>query len=264
MHIGLFDSGVGGLTVLREIRQKFPSSPISYLGDTARLPYGNKAPQTLKQYTQENIAFLDQLHVDVIIIACHSASSVSLNIKHSQKGTPVINVIGPSCEEAIQSTKNKKIGVLATKATTRSQVYPEYIRQQAADIQVHSQEAPLLVPLVEEDYSNTQVAKIILEGYLRPLLDASIDTLILGCTHYPILAQEIQDCCGPNIQLIDPARSVIQSLVERQTAATNDQPKFDIYLTDQSPHFLEHAQKLLNLPDLPPIKALGPLTLKRQ
>ncbi len=256
MHIGLFDSGVGGLTVLREIRKVLPQAQFTYLGDTARLPYGNKAPVTLRQYTHENIKFLDSLNVDVIVIACHSASSVALDLNSSSKGTPIFNVIGPSCLEALNQTKNKRIGILATKATTKSGVYSGYIIDLDNKAQVFSQQAPLLVPLVEEDYGDEEVTQIILKSYLTPLLKQHVDTIVLGCTHYPILMNQIAELCGPQVKLIDPARSVAESLAPLMKQPSQEAGEMQIYLTDHAPHFLEHAAQLLKTSK--PLHALKP------
>jgi len=257
MHIGLFDSGVGGLTVLREIKKVLPQAQFTYLGDTARLPYGNKAPVTLRQYTTENIQFLDSLNVDVIVIACHSASSFALDLNSSAQGTPIFNVIGPSCVEALNQTHNKRIGILATKATTKSGVYSRYINDLDSKAQVFSQQAPLLVPLVEEDYGDEEVTQIILKSYLTPLLRQDVDTIVLGCTHYPILMHQISQLCGSQVTLIDPARSVAESLAPLMKEPSQEAGEMNIYLTDHAPHFLEHAAQLLN--SSRPLLALKPL-----
>ena len=244
MHIGLFDSGVGGLTVLKELMKQIPEASYTYLGDTARLPYGNKAPQTLEKYTQENIEFLDKQGVDAIVIACHSASSVSLDFKSSKAGTPIFNVIAPSCEQAKRSSPKGAIGVIATKATVRSQVYSRYISHLSPNLKVTSQECPLLVPLVEEGLADDEITLSVLNRYLKPLLDQGIDTLILGCTHYPILKNQIAKICGESVSLIDPAQSVARELKKTGTEAS-PHPHLTIYLTDHAPHFIEHAQSLL-------------------
>ncbi len=244
MHIGLFDSGVGGLTVLKELKKHIPKAHYSYLGDTARLPYGNKAPETLKKYTAENIHFLETLGVDCVVIACHSASSVSLNISQTHRGTPVYNVITPSCHQAIFESKNKKIGVIATKATTISQVYTSFINTLDKNAQVFSQACPLLVPLVEEGLIDDEITTLALKRYLLPLINQGIDSLILACTHYPILLKPIQEICGPNIHLVNPATSVAQNIILSDDYDQNLE-KIQVYLTDHAPHFIDHAQSLL-------------------
>lgn len=244
MHIGLFDSGVGGLTVLSALKKHFPHADYSYLGDTARLPYGNKAPETLLRYTHENIEFLDSLDVDVIVIACHSASSVALEITESAKGTPVHNVIQPSCAEALARSEHGPIGVMATKATTSSQVYPNHIQKINAKAKVFSQACPLLVPLVEEGLIDDEITEQILQRYLGPLLAENVSTLILGCTHYPILEQAIGKVCGSSVALINPADSVARELAQLNNPSYSG-GSLTIFLTDHAPHFVTHAQTLL-------------------
>ncbi len=243
MHIGLFDSGVGGLTVLAKLKNRIPQARFTYLGDTARLPYGNKAPETLKKYTLENIDFLDTQNVDVIVIACHSASSVALDLKKSPLGTPIFNVIAPSCEQAQSHSIAKKIGVLSTQATARSQVYPAVLQTLDEKLEVFSQECPLLVPLVEEGMIDDDVTRIMLNRYLKDILNKSVDTIILGCTHYPLLEEEIAKICGASITLIDPAESVAKKILD--TAPPKETEKgLQVYLTDHAPHFISHAKKL--------------------
>lgn len=244
MHVGLFDSGVGGLTVLREIQKALPSARFTYLGDTARLPYGNKAPETLRKYSEENVAFLESRQVDVIVIACHSASSVCLDWEQTAKGTPIFNVITPSCQEALKASTNKIIGIMATKATTKSGVYPSYIKNLDEDAQVTAQECPLLVPLVEEHLEEDELTTLILKRYLNPLIAAQVDTILLGCTHYPILKNEIAAICGESIQLIDPAQSVAENLKTKAGELSGD-GQIELFLTDLAPHFVEHARRLL-------------------
>lgn len=243
MHIGLFDSGVGGLTVLKELVAAFPQSTFTYLGDTARLPYGNKAPETLKKYSHENMEFLASQKVDVIVIACHSASSVYLDLSHFHQSIPVFNVIAPSCQQALKKSKNKKIAVLATKATVKSQVYPNYIKQLDDKAEVIAQECPLLVPLVEEGLIEDEITQLVLKRYLAEALKAGVDTILLGCTHYPILQNEIAKLT-PGIELINPAETVVEQLKSRDTASPLS-GKINIYLTDQAPHFINHVHSLL-------------------
>ena len=244
MHIGLFDSGVGGLTVLRELKAQIPNGRFTYLGDTARLPYGNKAPHTLEQYSLENVEFLEAKGVDTIVVACHSASSVCLDTDKTASGTPLFNVIVPSAREATAKTQSQKIGVLSTTATTRSGVYRDLIHQLSPDVEVHLQACPLLVPLVEEGLIFDEITEIALDRYLSPMLSAGVDTIVLGCTHYPILREPIQKRCGPYVTLIDPAQSIGQILGQKfqDSSVTNS---LEIYLTDHSPHFLEHGTRLL-------------------
>lgn len=244
MHIGLFDSGVGGLTVLKAMQARMPQARYTYLGDTARLPYGNKAPDTLLKYSLENIEFLEKQGVDAIVVACHSASSVVLDLEKTKAGTPLYNVISPSCQEAIEKSHTHRIGVLSTKATANSHVYPSYIMNLDEGAQVTSQACPLLVPLVEEGMIEDEITVMALKRYLRPLLDVPVDTLILGCTHYPFLSNEITKITGPDVNLINPAESVSQA-VEKLGLPPSHHPEIAVYLTDHAPHFIDHAQSLL-------------------
>ncbi len=244
MHIGLFDSGVGGLTVLRELKAAFPKADFTYLGDTARLPYGNKAPETLRKYTAENIEFLESQGVDIIVIACHSASSIALETRETSKGVPVLNVIAPSGVLAQATSKNHKVAVMATKATIRSQVYPNYFKGLEKNLEVVPQECPLLVPLVEEGLLEDEVTDFILRRYLKPIQDSRADTVILGCTHYPLLKSQISKILGPAIHLIDPAEAVAQQIAKNHNPREGSS-RLSIYLTDHAPHFILHAQSLL-------------------
>jgi glutamate racemase len=252
MHIGLFDSGVGGLTVLSKLKERISKARFTYLGDTARLPYGNKAPETLERYTKENIEFLDQQSVDAIVVACHSASSVALKMLQSPKGTPIFNVIAPSCEQAIKHSKNKKVGVVSTKATARSLVYPNYINSLDEKVEVISQECPLLVPLVEEGMINDPITDMMLSRYLKEMITEPVDTLILGCTHYPLLKEPISKICGASITLIDPAESVAGQILD-QCEFKDHEPGLKVFLTDHAPHFINHAKQLLGSLDSEPI-----------
>ncbi len=244
MHIGLFDSGVGGLTVLRELKTAFPKADFTYLGDTARLPYGNKAPETLRKYTTENIQFLENQGVDLIVVACHSASTVALDINKTDKGTPVLNMITPCGQSALQKSQNHIVAVMATKATVRSMVYPNYFKSLDDSLEVASQECPLLVPLVEEGLIDDEITDLVLHRYLQAVKKSGADTVILGCTHYPILKSPIGKILGESVELIDPAQAVAHQI------AKNHSPKdgsglLQVYLTDHAPHFLRHAESLL-------------------
>jgi glutamate racemase len=244
VRIGLFDSGIGGLTVLVELIKKFPKADFVYLGDTARLPYGNKAPETLRRYTDENIQFLESQAVDLVIIACHSASTIALETTQTPSGLPLFNMIAPSANQALMCTKNKRIGVMATKATTRSQIYPKYFNTLEKGVQVISQECPLLVPLVEEELTQDELTTLILKRYLKPLLSEKADVIILGCTHYPILKTPIAAICPEGTQLIDPAEALANTIPIVESLATGS-GRLEIYLTDHSPHFIEQAHHLL-------------------
>lgn len=210
--IGIFDSGVGGLTVVREILKKLPDYQIIYFGDTARTPYGTKSRETIIKYAREDAKFLLERGAKIIVIACNTASAVASEILRKELGVPVFEVIGPAVEKAVAVTKNKKIGVIGTRATIRSGVYEESIKKINSEIQVFSQACSLLVPLVEECWLDKPETKRIVKKYLQPLKNKQVDTLILGCTHYPVLKSIIQSHIGRRVKLVDSAEEVVDKL----------------------------------------------------
>ena len=208
--IGVFDSGLGGLTVLRELIRAFPNETFYYLGDTARLPYGSKAPETIQKYVLQNLNFLDQQDCKAFVVACNSAST---QVDFSEfNGKPVYTVIEPGVELACKATKNKLVGLIATEATVRSETYQKKIHSTDPDIQVFTQACALFVPLVEEGWHDDPVTNIIVYRYLSELREKKIDTLILRCTHYPILEKSIQNVMGNSVQLIDSGRALVERL----------------------------------------------------
>lgn len=244
--IGLFDSGVGGLTVLREMVKNFPDHSFAYLGDTARLPYGTKSQETLERYVQQNIEFLKRQQVDLVISACHTASSTLLKKDFKSLDVPIFEVITPSCKEALKASTNKSIGIMGTLSTVRSEIYPQTLKKLSPEVQVFQQACPLLVPLVESGWIQDSVTDQILKRYLNPLLEKGVDSIILGCTHYPLLSEPISKICGPAVTLIDPAQTLASHL--SQTFANNfekSKPQIEVFLTDHSPHFLEHSKGLM-------------------
>ncbi len=236
--IGIFDSGIGGLTVLKEIKRALRGYDLVYFGDTARLPYGNKSAELIRQYALEDAEFLLEQGAQIIVVACNSASAVALDFLQEKIDVPVFGVIKPAVKEALQTTSNGRIGVIGTRATVNSKVYEREIMAQLAGsqeeavddlkipafmrkgkkgesgsrkIEVFSQAAPLLVPLIEEGYAKKGETKRILKRYLLPLKMKQVDTLILGCTHYPIIKDIIQDKFR-RAKLIDPAVGVAKEL----------------------------------------------------
>lgn len=210
--IGIFDSGVGGLTVVREIRRIMPHQPIIYFGDTARTPYGTKGPETIIRYAEEDSEFLLQHGANILVIACHSAASVATEHLKNTFDLPIFEVITPSIEQALASTKNKKIGLIGTRATIGSRVYETKIGALSAETELIGQACPLLVPLVEEGWLKRRETRMIVKKYLRPLKERHVDTLILGCTHYPLLKPIIQEKIGKRVKLIDPSHEVARSV----------------------------------------------------
>ncbi len=212
--IGIFDSGVGGMTVARAIEHICPSYPLIYFGDIARTPYGSKSPETIIDYSCRNTDFLLNHGATVIVIACNSAASTATDALRNQYPVPVIDVITPATGKAAAVTKNNKIGIIGTRATVRSGVYEDRIQTINPDCRVISRACPLLVPLVEEGWLNKRETKMILRRYLHPLRLQQIDTLVLGCTHYPLLSKLIQPRIGKRVQLIDSSVEVALHLKE--------------------------------------------------
>ena len=202
--IGIFDSGIGGLTVLKELRKQLPNEQLVYFGDTARIPYGTKSRELVQQYALEDAAFLLQYDVKMIVVACNTASAMAIEILKKRLHIPVVGVVIPGAKGAIRDTVNKKIGVIGTSATVNSNAYTRAIEQFASEnMEVFSKACPLLVPLVEEGWLHERVTCLTLEKYLQDILVKEIDTLILGCTHYPLLHNTIQEVTGQNVKLID-------------------------------------------------------------
>ncbi|NQU19320.1 glutamate racemase [bacterium] len=212
--IGVFDSGIGGLTVVKELIRLLPNEKIVYFGDTARVPYGIKSKQTIVKFSLENILFLLKQDVKTIVVACNTASSAALPILKRHFKIPIIGVITPGIKEAIYATRNKRIGVIATKATINSHTYERQIKRINSSIKVFNQACPLLVPLVEEGWAHQKATYDIASFYLNPFKKSKIDTLILGCTHYPLLKSVFKQILGSRVRLIDSARQVAFQIKE--------------------------------------------------
>lgn len=210
--IGVFDSGVGGLTVLRELRKQIPDESLVYLGDTARVPYGTKSSQTVLRYAHEAANFLLSQKVKLLVVACNTASAVALDDLEKHTHVPVVGVIKPGAQRALEVTRNQHIGVVGTDGTVRSGAYERALRALRPDVTVHTAACPLFVPLAEEGWSSHEVAHLVAREYLGPLLDKGIDTLVLGCTHYPLLKQMLQEVVGPDVQLVDSAQETAKAV----------------------------------------------------
>ncbi|MBI3332996.1 MAG: glutamate racemase [Candidatus Omnitrophica bacterium] len=206
--VGVFDSGIGGLTVVRELIKVLPEEPIVYLGDTARVPYGNKSRETVVKFSTENVLFLLQHDVKLVIVACHTASSFALPFLERHFKHPILGVIEPGVEMALEVTRSGRIGVIGTQATVGSGAYPHSFAHRNRSVRLTQAACPLFVPLVEEGLPNDPVAREMARRYLRPFTAARVDTLILGCTHYPLLKRTISEVMGPKVRLIDSARQV--------------------------------------------------------
>jgi len=212
--IGIFDSGIGGLTVLGAIVAKLPEENIIYLGDTARVPYGIRSPETVTRYSFENTDFLLEQEIKMLVIACNTASAISLEAVKKEFPLPVIGVLEPGARAAAAATKTRKVGVIGTEATIGSGAYEKAIMQIASDITVHSLSCPLFVPLAEEGWTDNDVVQLVAEKYLAPLRGRDIDVLVLGCTHYPLLKKVISRVVGPEITLIDSATETAKEVVD--------------------------------------------------
>lgn len=206
--IGIFDSGIGGLTVVKEVIRLLPFEDIVYFGDTARVPYGIKSKETIIKFSLENTLFLLQQDVKMIVVACNTSSSLALPIIRKHFKIPIIGVIMPGAKEAVYATKNKKIGVIGTRATINSGAYEEEVKRLDAHVKVYSEACPLFVPLVEEGWGNDGITTSVARKYLAPFKKLGVDTLILGCTHYPLLKPKIQEIMGRGVTLIDSAQQV--------------------------------------------------------
>jgi glutamate racemase len=249
--IGVFDSGVGGLTVLKTLAQKFPKENFIYLGDTARLPYGTKSPETIFNYSQQIIDYLVSRNVKIIVIACNSASS-HYNSKRVQN-IPIYNVIEPGARLALKTSSNKRIGILGTRATVNSQSYPKAIHKLDNSAEVFQAACPLLVPLAEEAWVDDPITNLITYRYIQGLSQHQVDTIVLGCTHYPILKNSIQKAAGPNVQLVESGLALSEILNEELVTglwvANNQESSsrfIEILTTDRSEHFQKWAQEILH------------------
>jgi glutamate racemase len=209
--IGVFDSGIGGLTVYRALKEKMPDEKVIYLGDTARLPYGSKSAETIIKFSEDNAFFLLDREVKIIVVACNSSSSYAVPTLQDKLDIPVMGVIEPGAEAAVKSSRTR-VGVIGTTATISSGAYERAIRERNPDAQIVSKDCPLFVPLVEEGWLGHTVTRLVIEEYLLPLKKQGIDSLVLGCTHYPVLKPLIADVLGEEIRLIDSAETVTQQV----------------------------------------------------
>ena len=216
--IGVFDSGVGGMTVAKAIEQLLPDKQLIYFGDLARTPYGSKSPEKIRQYAIENTEFLLGQGASLIVVACNSAASVASDVLQSHFDVPIFEVITPAIDKAIETSKTGRIGVIGTRATIKSGIYEQEIRSKRGDSHVFSEPCPMLVPLVEEGWLNKRETKMIVRRYLQPLKKKTIDTLLLGCTHYPLLKHLIQPRIGRRVHVIDSSHEVAKRLSQYITS----------------------------------------------
>jgi glutamate racemase len=250
--IGVFDSGIGGLTVVKALRDLLPNESIHYLGDTARVPYGPKSPETVQRYAVELAEMLMRKNAKALIVACNTVSSVALPLLETKFSVPVVGVIEPGARAALQATRNRHIGVIGTRATIRSGAYEKALRASDNNVRVSSRACPLLVPLIEEGLLEDDVTDRVIARYLEPMIADRIDTLVLGCTHYPLLTGAIARSLTDEIRLVDSAqncaRAVEEMLVrESLRAAPSNRGELHVALTDAADNFLNVARDALQL-----------------
>lgn len=248
--IGVFDSGIGGLTVVKALIEDLPSESIIYFGDTARVPYGTKSKSTIVKFSLENVEFLLRFGVKCIVIACHTSSSWALPTLRKYFKVPIVGVIRPGALAAARQTRNKRIGVIGTNATINSRAYETTIQRIDPAIKVFSQRCPLFVPLVEEGWLNGSISRQVAKKYLAPLTRQRIDTLILGCTHYPLLASTIHQVLGAHVALVDSAKQTAIEVrgVLMGTDALCDRrhpPRYRFFVTDEPQHFTRVGHRFL-------------------
>ena len=251
--IGVFDSGIGGLTVVKSVMRELPYEPIVYFGDTARVPYGSKSKSTIVKFSMENVEFLLRFGVKCIIVACNTSSSWALPTLRRYFKVPIVGVIRPGARAAANKTATKRVGVIGTDATIRSRAYELELKRIDPSISVVSQSCPLFVPLVESGWLNGPVSAQIAATYLDPLKRQRVDTLILGCTHYPLLASVIQRVMGPQVSLVDSATQTaaeIRGLLawNEWLSSSRTRPRHRFFVTDEPDHFTQIGQRFLGHP----------------
>lgn len=242
--IGIFDSGLGGLTAVKQVINAMPNEDIVFFGDTGRVPYGSKSRETIIRYTREDIEFLLKHNIKMIMAACGTASSVGLPAIENDYGIKVIGVLEPAAYAALRSTRNGKIGVIGTSATIKSGKYAQIIKERNPEAEVFSNPCPMFVPLVENGYADSAAARMIAEDYLLPLKKEGVDTLILGCTHYPLLEKVIGDIMGDEVELISPGAQAAEygkKVLTREglLAQRNDKGKTEFFVSDSPEGFAE-------------------------
>jgi len=253
--IGVFDSGLGGLTVVKELLARIPQYKILYFGDTARTPYGTKSAETVSRYALENTRFLLSKGAQIIVVACHTVSSTSMSLlRETFPEVPFFEVVTPSFKKALRLTRNKKIGLIGTRTTVASGIYQRLFAEADPEIKLYTNPTPLLVPLIEEGWLKKPETRSIVKKYLIPLKMRGIDTLILGCTHYPLLKKIIQEKIGKRVRLVDPSEEVAEEVVNYISSLKTDHRALEnngdpeIWVSDLTPNFERIAQMFLNRP----------------
>lgn len=249
--IGVFDSGVGGLTVVKEIMKELPGESIIYFGDTARVPYGNKSKETVTTYSRQIARFLEAQKVKAIVVACNTVSALALETIKKEFALPFIGVLKPGARAAAQATRNHRIGVIGTKGTVSSGLYEEFLKTTSPEVTVFQTACPLFVPLAEEGWLEEPATYLVAERYLTPLKEKGIDTLVMGCTHYPLLRKVIQEMMGDGVTLVNPAYETARELkyVLEDYHILNENagaaPEHRFYVSDSAECFREFADRVL-------------------
>lgn len=252
--IGVFDSGVGGLTVAREIMRQIPNERIIYFGDTARVPYGSKSQETVIRYSEQIVRFLRTFQVKTIVVACNTASACALDTLEKDIDIPIIDVIKPGAKTATEVTHNGRIGVIATEATINSQMYTKYITNLNSAVTIYEKACPLFVPLVEEGLWQDPVTDEIARRYLTELIDIDLDTLILGCTHYPLIRSTLGRIVGENVTLVNPAYETaieLKQMLSEMDMLNEEEPglgsnRYQFYVSDKAERFVRFANSIIN------------------
>lgn len=250
--VGVFDSGVGGLTVAREIMRQLPHENLVYFGDTARVPYGSKSQNTIIRYSRQIIRFLKTKNVKAIVIACNTASALALDVVRQETDLPVMGVVVPGARAAVAATESGKVGVIGTEATVQSRMYSQIIKEYNPKISVTGKSCPLFVPLVEEGFAKHKVTWEIIDYYLAEMKESDIDTMILGCTHYPLLRSRIREYMGDKIHLVNPAYETamdLKNLLEAKGMSNLESEalhaSYEFYVSDAADKFKQFANSIL-------------------
>lgn len=251
--LGVFDSGIGGLTVLKALLERLPSESTVYLGDTARVPYGTKSPEVVSRYSLQNARFLTDRGVKLLVVACNTASAVALPALEQALGVPVLGVIAPGARVAAHRSRTGRVGVIGTPGTIRSGAYQKALESARPGVQVVSKACPLFVPLAEEGWVTGDVPARVAERYLGELAGAGVDTLVLGCTHYPLLRDVIAQAMGEGVALVDSAEATadaVEALLASRglLAPAGRVPEHRYYVTDVPERFLEVGARFLGRP----------------
>jgi glutamate racemase len=247
--IGIFDSGVGGLTVLHAILESLPDEHLIYLGDTGRTPYGNKSAEIITRYALESADFLVERRLKLLVVACNAATATALEALRAHVAVPVIGVVEPGVRAALRATRTGRVGVIGTEATIASGAYTRALRAHNPDVEVFTRACPLFVPLAEEGWTEGAVARTVAETYLASLARSGIDTLILGCTHYPLLKPLIAEVMGPAVTLVDSAEETAREVAARLAADGTARPagpgSTSFFVTDAPDRFVRIGQRFL-------------------